>query len=308
MWFKNLQLYRFSKPFELDAATLGQQLEQQGFVPCGSQDTTRSGWVPPLGRHGSEFVHATNGYLMICAKRQDKLLPAAVINEELEEKALEIELRESRQLPRKERRSLRDEVYFNLLPKAFVRSSLQFAYISPRDQLLVVDASSVKRAEELLQQLRDALGSLSVIPLVSKHQPIDVMTRWISSGQGESGFELGEECELRDNADISSVIRCKNQDLAAAEIVNHLKTGMHVSKLALNWQQRLEFVVDEKLVVKRLRFSDIVQEQANDTEAEDVATRFDVDFSIMALELSRFIEALVDAFGGVDTNESSNPA
>ena len=308
MWFKNLQLYRFSKPFELDAATLGQQLEQQGFVPCGSQDTTRSGWVPPLGRHGSEFVHATNGYLMICAKRQDKLLPAAVINEELEEKALEIELRESRQLPRKERRSLRDEVYFNLLPKAFVRSSLQFAYISPRDQLLVVDASSVKRAEELLQQLRDALGSLSVIPLVSKHQPIDVMTRWISSGQSESGFELGEECELRDNADISSVIRCKNQDLAAAEIVNHLKTGMHVSKLALNWQQRLEFVLDEKLVVKRLRFSDIVQEQANDTEAEDVATRFDVDFSIMALELSRFIEALVDAFGGVDTNESSNQA
>ena len=308
MWFKNLQLYRFSKPFELDAATLGQQLEQQGFVPCGSQDTTRSGWVPPLGRHGSEFVHATNGYLMICAKRQDKLLPAAVINEELEEKALEIELRESRQLPRKERRSLRDEVYFNLLPKAFVRSSLQFAYISPRDQLLVVDASSVKRAEELLQQLRDALGSLSVIPLVSKHQPIDVMTRWISSGQSESGFELGEECELRDNADISSVIRCKNQDLAAAEIVNHLKTGMHVSKLALNWQQRLEFVLDEKLTVKRLRFSDIVQEQANDTEAEDVATRFDVDFSIMALELSRFIEALVDAFGGVDTNESSNPA
>ena len=142
MWFKNLQLYRFSKPFDLDASTLGQQLEQQAFVPCGSQDMTRSGWVPPLGRHGSEFVHATNGYLMICAKRQDKLLPAAVINEALEEKALEIESREARQLPRKERRSLRDEVYFSLLPKAFVRSSLQYAYISPRDQLLVVDAAS----------------------------------------------------------------------------------------------------------------------------------------------------------------------
>ena len=104
MWFKNLQLYRFSRPFELDATTLGQQLEEQAFLPCGSQDTTRSGWVPPLGRHGSEFVHATNGYLMICLKRQDKLLPAAVINEELEQKALEIESREARQLPRKERR------------------------------------------------------------------------------------------------------------------------------------------------------------------------------------------------------------
>jgi recombination associated protein RdgC len=301
MWFKNLQLYRFTKPFDLDASTLGQQLEQQAFVPCGSQDVTRSGWVPPLGRHGSEFVHSTNGFLMVCAKRQDKLLPSAVINEALEEKALEIESREARQLPRKERRALRDEVYFSLLPKAFVRSSLQFAYISPRDQLLVVDAASAKRAEELLQDLRDALGSLSVIPLVSKHQPIDVMTRWVNSAQIATGFELGEECELRDNADISSVIRCKNQDLTSAEIVNHLKTGMHVSKLALNWQQRLEFVLDEKLVVKRLRFADMVQEQASDIEAADAAAQFDVDFSIMALELSAFIAALADAFGGTET-------
>jgi len=307
MWFKNLQIYRFSQPFELDATTLGQQLEEQAFLPCGSQDTTRSGWVPPLGRHGSEFVHATNGYLMICLKRQDKLLPAAVINEELEQKALEIESREARQLPRKERRALRDEVYFSLLPRAFVRSSLQFAYISPRDQLLVVDAASAKRAEDLLQSLRDTLGTLSVIPLVSKHQPIDVMTRWISSGRSESGFGPGEECELRDNADVSSVIRCKNQDLASAEIVNHLKTGMHVSKLALNWQQRLEFVLDEKLVVKRLRFADMVQEQASEIEADDAAAQFDVDFSIMALELSAFISALVDAFGGADTSAASNP-
>ena len=305
MWFKNLQLYRFTQPFELDAETLGQQLEQGAFLPCGSQDMTRSGWVSPLGRHGSEFVHASNGYLMICAKRQDKLLPAAVINEELEEKALEIEAREGRQLPRKERRALRDEVYFSLLPKAFVRSSLQYAYISPRDQLLVVDAASAKRAEDLLQDLRDTLGSLSVIPLVSKHQPIDVMTRWVSSGQCDTGFELGEEGELRDNTDISSVIRCKNQDLSSAEIVNHLKTGMHVSKLALNWQQRLEFMLDEKLVVKRLRFADIVQEQASEAEADDVATQFDVDFSIMALELSAFIKELTAAFGGAEAVDSA---
>jgi recombination associated protein RdgC len=307
MWFKNLQLYRFTQPFELDANTLGQQLEQQAFVPCGSQDMTRAGWAPPLGRNGSEFVHATNGYLMLCLKRQDKLLPAAVINEELEEKALEIESREARQLPRKERRALRDEVYFSLLPKAFTRSSLQFAYISPRDQLLVIDAASAKRAEDFLQSLRDTLGSLSVIPLVSKHHPIEVMTRWVSSGQSESGFELGEEGELRDNADISSVIRCKNQDLCAAEIVSHLKTGMHVSKLALNWQQRLEFMLDDKLTVKRLRFADIVQEQASDSAADDAAAQFDVDFAIMALELTGFIKALTAAFGGTEDLEASGP-
>ncbi len=303
MWFKNLQLYRFTKPFELDAEALGQRLEEQGFVPCGSQETSRSGWVPPLGRHGSEFVHATNGYLMICSKRQDKLLPAAVVNEALEEKLVQIEEREARKLPAKQRRSLKDEVVFSLLPKAFVRSSLQYAYISPRDNLLVVNAASAKRAEELIDDLRSALGSLSVIPLASNSQPIDVMTRWVNSAQPEPGFELGEECELRDNADISCVIRCKNQNLAAAEIVNHLKTGMHVSKLALNWQQRIEFVLDEKLIIKRLRFSDMVQEQADDIEADDVATRFDVDFSIMSLELAAFFKALLSALGGEDLSQ-----
>jgi len=170
----------------------------------------------------------------------------------------------------------------------------------------VIDASSAKRAEDMLQDLRDTLGSLSVIPLVPKHQPIEVMTGWVSSGQSGSGFELGEEGELRDNADISSMIRCKNQDLSATEIVNHLKTGMHVSKLALNWQQRLEFVLDEKLTVKRLRFSDIVQEQASDAQADDAAAQFDVDFSIMALELSGFIKALTEAFGGAEALDPEN--
>jgi len=306
MWFKNLQLYRFTKPFELDAQTLGQQLEEHSFVPCGSQDTTRSGWVPPLGRHGSEFVHATNGYLMVCSKRQDKLLPAAVVNEALEEKVLKIEESEARKLPAKQRRSLKDEIVFSLLPRAFARSSLQYAYISPLDNLLVVNAASTKRAEELIDDLRSALGSLSVIPLASKHQPLEVMTQWVNNAQPAPGFELGEECELRDNADISCVIRCKNQDLTTAEMVSHLKTGMHVSKLALNWQQRIEFVLDEKLVVKRLRFTDLVQEQADEIEADDVATRFDVDFSIMALELSGFFKALTDAFGGEDLTQSAS--
>ena len=302
MWFKNLQLYRFTKPFELDAETLDQQLQQYSFVPCGSQDWTRSGWVPPLGRHGSEFVHATNGYLMLCCKRQDKLLPVSVINEALEEKVGEIEAREARVLPRKERRNLKDEVIFNLMPRAFARSSLVFAYISARDNLLVVNAASAKRAEALIDDLREALGSLSVIPLAPKNLPIDIMTQWVTTGQPSQGFALGEECELRDNADISNVIRCKNQDLSAVEILSHLKTGMHVSKLALSWQNRIECLLDEKLSIKRLRFSDLVQEQADEAEAEDVASQFDVDFSIMSLELAVFIKAFVSALGGEDSS------
>ncbi len=303
MWFKNIQAYRFSKPLEFTAEQLNEQLAENVFVPCGSQDLNRTGWAPPLGRHGTEFVHAANGYLMICLKRQDKLLPPAVVNEELEEKALAIEESESRKLPRKERQNLKDEIMFSLLPKAFTRSSLQYAYISPKDNLLVIDASSDKRAEELLSTLREAVGSLSAIPLTAKNQPIDVMTQWVNSGRMAENFVLGEECELRDNANVKSVIRCKNQDLASTEIINHLKAGMHVSKLALSWQERVECVIDEKLCIKRLRFSDLVQEKASEVEADDAAQQFDVDFAIMTLELSGFLKALTGAFGGVEKSE-----
>jgi len=302
MWFNNLQIYRLTKPFDLTPEALDEQLSEHDFVPCGSQDLTRSGWVPPLGRHGTELVHVTNSCLMICSKLQQKLLPAAVINEQLEQKLIQIEANEVRKLRRKERQSLKDEVVFSMMPQAFVRSSLRFAYISPRDNLLVINAASTGRAEEFLQLLREAIGSFSAIPLASKNQPIDIMTRWVNSGLPAAGFELGEECELRDDADISSVIRCKNRDLGATEILSHLKAGMHVSKLALRWQDRIECVIDEKLVIKRLRFSDLVQQKASEVEAEDVAQQFDVDFSIMALELSEFLKALMAALGGEDSS------
>ena len=298
MWFKNLQLYRFTKPFELTSEMLSEQLAQQRFEPCGSQELSRAGWVSPLGRHSDELVHESNGYLMICSKRQDKLLPSSVINEFLEEQVLEIESTESRKVSRKERTSIKEEVIFSLMPKAFVRSSLQFAYISLRDNMLVINASSEKRAEDLIHDLREALGSLPLIPLTAKNLPIDLMTRWVNSGELTDNFELGEECELRDNADVSGVIRCKNQNLGSEEILNHLKTGMHVSKLALSWHERVEFILDEKTAIKRLRFTDLVQEKADEAEVDDVAGQFDVDFSIMTLELSEFVKALMSALGG----------
>ena len=298
MWFKNLQLYRFKKTFEHDSETLSQNLEKHLFVPCGNHDVSRTGWVPPLGRHGEQLVHSASGYMMICFKREEKLLPASVVNEALEEKVIQAEEIKGEKIPGKRKRLLKEEIVFSLLPKAFTRSTLQFAYIALADGLLVIDAASSNRAEELIDSLREVLGGLELVPVASNSLPIDVMTRWLANSSAAAEFNLGEECELRDNADVSCVIRCKNQDLATPEITNHLKTGMHVSKLALNWQERIEFVLDEKLLIKRLRFSEIIEEQVDELEIDDVVAKFDVEFTIMTLELSAFIKALVAALDG----------
>ncbi|WP_444897976.1 recombination-associated protein RdgC [Microbulbifer sp. SSSA005] len=305
MWFKNLRIYRLTKEFSLDAEKLNELLEPHAFVPCGSQDSTRYGWVPPLGRHGSQLVHATNGYLMACAKKQEKVIPAAVVNEKVEELAQAISEKEARQVGRKERQNLKDEILLEMRPKAFARSRLQYAYIAPQDGWVVVDASSASAAEELLENLREAISSLAVVPLSAKNLPQQTMTHWLSAPEAPLQFDFGHECELRDPKDSGSVIRCKNQDLCAEEIHNHLVAGLQVHKLGLTWRGGVEFLVDDQLSLKRIKFSDELLEKADSADAESAAQRFDADFAVMTLEISALTKDLLSAFGGVNTESAS---
>ncbi len=86
------------------------------------------------------------------------------------------------------------------------------------------------------------------------------------------------------------------------EIINHLETGKQVIKLALNWENRISFVLDENLAVKRVRFLDVIQDQVTDIQAENDIERFDVDFSMMTLEFSNFLPRLLELFGGEPKN------
>lgn len=303
MWFKNLQVYRFTKPFELAPEALSEALQTKEFQPCGSQDVSRYGWVPPLGHHGTDFVHAANGFVMVCAKKQDKLLPAAVINEMVAEKIVDIQASEGRAVGRKERQNLKDDVILELLPRALVKSSLQFAFIAQQQGLLIVDAASSKRAEELISFLRETIGSVPVIPVVANNIPQQIMTQWLLSGEPPHSFEFGHECELRDPSDEGGVIRCKHQELTSSEIGSHIKAGMYVSKLGLCWNDSIDFMVDDQLAIKRLGFGEIIQEKANQLDAVDAAAQFDQDFAVMTLELVALINALIAVFGGENRDQ-----
>src|SRR5690625_6455834 len=91
---------------------------------------------------------------------------------------------------------------------------------------MVVNAASAKRAEDLLSQLRESLGSLKVIPLNPTQAPTQLMTEWVRTGTPPEDFELGEDCELQAGKD-SRIIRCRHQDLTAPEISSHLDSGMY---------------------------------------------------------------------------------
>jgi len=103
---------------------------------------------------------------------------------------------------------------------------------------------------------------------------------------------------LREADDEGAIIRCRRQDLSSHEIQIHLDAGKEVTKLAINWNDQLDCILEDDLTIKRLKFADEILEQAADEGAEDAASQFDADFSLMTGELTRFIPRLIEVLGG----------
>lgn len=301
-FFKNLLTYRLSRDVIIvddnDTAELAQKLEAFRFTPCGSQDFAKAGWVPPMDTLSDQLFHLTGGQLLLVIRRDEKILPKQVITEEMNKKIAKLEAQQGRKLKKTEKDSLRDEVLHSLLPRAFTRSSTIRIWVNLQNALVLVDSSSARRAEDALALLRKTLGSLPVVPLTME-TPIELtMTEWVRSGSAPQGFALGDEAELKAILEDGGIGRFKKQELSSEEITTHLDAGKLVTRLSLDWQQRINFVLSDDAAIKRLRFADELRDQNDDIDREDAALRFDADFILMTGELNALLKNLTTALGG----------
>ncbi|MFC3651600.1 recombination-associated protein RdgC [Dyella humi] len=298
MFFRNLTLFRFSPSVAEDLKRLDEALGEHRLRPCGPLEMATRGFVPPVGRgDDAPMTHAVNACTLITVGGEEKLLPAAVVNDELQRKVQKIAEEEGRKVGGRERKRIKEDLLTELLPRAFVRSSRMSAYVDRKNGWLVLDTASRKSAENALTQVREALGSFPAVPLAPEEGPRVLMTDWLASGKLPGGLVLGDECELRDPATATGAIaRCRRQDLDAEEVKEHLRNGKQVFQLGLVFDDRISFVLGEDLVLRKLKFLDAVIDELGDGQ-QDAAAEMDARFALLTLELERLLGKLEEWFG-----------
>ena len=298
MFFRNLTLFRFSPSVAEDLTRLDEALNDHRLRPCGPLEMGTRGFVPPVGRgDDAPMTHVVNTCTLVTVGSEEKLLPSAVVNDELQRRVQKIAEEEGRKVGGRERKRLKEDLLTELLPRAFVRSSRMSAYVDRKHGWLVLDTASRKNAENALTQVREALGSFPAVPLAPEEGPRALMTDWLTTGKLPGGLVLGDECELRDPATATGAIaRCRRQDLDAEEVKEHLRNGKQVFQLGLVFDDRISFVLGEDLVLRKLKFLDAVLDELGDSQ-QDAAAEMDARFALLTLELERLLGKLEEWFG-----------
>ncbi len=291
MWFKQLQLLQLTDALKTPLPTLLEKLELLAFKPCFPSMPVSIGWVAPVDEIDSPLARSLNGCIMLCLQIEEKILPASVVRYELHEKIKAIELMEGRKVYHKEKLSMKDEITLTLLPRAFSRYTKLYGYIDTRHQWLVIDTNNEKKAEQFISLFKKSVTE-KVHPFdLKKLAPI--ITLWLKDQNYSSDFSIEKSCVLQDPHQQSRIIRCQHQDLFAASIQGLIKEGCEAKKLALSWQDRVNFVLTDTFALSSIKYLEEITSQAGEMEAETKQQQFDVDFLIMMETLALLLKDLL---------------
>lgn len=296
MFFKQLAFYPLQKlPTE---AELKEALSECTFSPCQGLDWFSEGYSSPVA-FADSLVFTANSTLCVALLKEEKVLPSSVITKQVDEKITLIEKEEVRQVGRKEKQALREQITDNLLPRAFVRQSLIRAIFDPMHSYLLINNASPIKAEGMLSKLRQALGGLQASLVRTKTTPSALMTDWLLAGEAGGNFELDSSCLLSGTGDSAPSVRINRQNLTADEVTNHIKNGKTVDQLGLIWKNNIRFVLTRDFTLLRIQFLDMLQEEANQN-ADDMPSLMQASQMIMTENLGSLLDELVTLLNGFE--------
>lgn len=292
MIIKNARIYRLSAPLPVTAETLEQALAEFKWQAPSGQEFSCSGFYQPLHNSIKSLVaELDNDILVIAVKTTQKVLPAAVINEQLQPLIEAGELEAGRPLSRKEKLQLKEDLQQSLLPRAFSRSTITAAYIDMAGQQIIVDTGSSSKAEDILALLRKAIGSLPALPWLDNHKLNSQLQLWLQNQNLPAGFALGHNTQLKAPDEEGARATFKDHLLTADEVQSHLQDKL-VTQLQLSKTDTCDFTIRDDGSITGIKWNDAITEQNDELGWDDLQARMTADLFLVTSELRKVLEAV----------------
>lgn len=290
--FKNLTVMVFDAEPALLLADVEDAAQKNEFVECGPTQEFSEGWVPPREENGS-MVESIDGHWIMKFAIEKRVISAASLKKRVKELADKIEQETGRKPGRKEIKALKEDARMDLLPTAQVRQSQTLVWIDKRTRRIAIDTTVAGRIDAITSALVEMLHGLALARLDTATSPQAAMSEWLKD-EPPADFTIDRDCELRATDESKAVIRYKNHPLDLDEVQQHIEEGKLPATLALTHDDRVSFVLNDRLQIKRIRFLDVVFEKQKE-EGDDA---FDADVAIATGELRPMLDSLIDALGG----------
>jgi recombination associated protein RdgC len=294
--FKNLTIYRIAAGWAPTLEAMETALQAAQFVPCGATQDKSVGWVPPRGNEHDAMVESVAGQRILKLMIETKAVPGSIVREKADEEAEHIEATTGRKPGKKQMKELREDALLSLLPQAFPRRMGVWVWIDLANGLLITDASSQGKLDELVTALVNAFNDLSMTLLQTAITPGAAMVGWITTPPDlwPEGFAIERACELRSADEEKAVVKFNRHNIVTDEVRKHIAEGKLPKWAAMSWEGRIGFVLTESMQLKKIAFL----EGVFDDRADDGESGFDADVALATGELQKLIPALVSALGG----------
>lgn len=312
--FKNACYFRIADGFELPPLpALEKALQKTRFMPCGPTQAESSGWVPPRGAKHTKHAEVVGGQLILKLCTEKRAVPASAIKAGVEEKIERYKAQTGQErVGAKAKKEFKEEVLLDLLPRAFTKRVNTLLWLSPEKRMLVVDSGSLAGADRIVSALLAALlevpgagGALDLQLTQTELSPATAMAHWLSTREAPYNFTIDRDCELKTPDEQKSSVRYSRHTLDIDEVAQHIAAGKVPTQLAMTWNERVSFVLNEAGQVRRMKMLDVVMEGVDKPGKDEDG--FDADAAILTGELAGLLPDLLDALGG-ESGAGPSPA
>ena len=294
--FKNVMAYRIGADWTTSLTQLEEALETARFVECSPSQDKSVGWTEPRGQAHGPLVESIGGQWILKLQIETKAVPGAVVRRKADERIQEIETTTGRKPGKKESREIREDIVHALLPLAFSKQSSVMVWFDMEARLMMTDAASQGKSDEVITALVRVLDGLPLTLLQTTVSPQTAMAQWLlaqSDDELPPAFSVERECVLKSANEDQAMVKFTRHLLATDEVRKHVIEGKLPTQLALSWEGKASFVLSETGVLKKVTYLDGVMGETGDKE-----DKFDADALLSTGLLGPLLADLVEALGG----------